>query len=162
MTDATEPTRYAARSSYEAWHPDAPATLTRDQAVLIDEVSDDSQTPASTISLVNDEKAGVYSASVGNTTEIARLVYNAAGEHRLILLATSVVTEFRKQGIATELIRRVLNDVRADEKTITIFCPVVRTFVEHNPLYADLVDPGRPGMTKWSRSREDPARLPGL
>jgi uncharacterized protein len=138
------------------------ATLIRDQGVLIDEVTDDSQTTASTISLVNDEKAGVYSASMRNTTEIARLVYNAAGEHRLVLLATSVVTEFRHQGVATELVRRVLNDVRADEKTITIFCPVVRAFVEHNPAYADLVDPRRPGMTEWSRGDEYPAGLPGL
>ena len=161
MTDPTDPARYAARSSYEAWHPDALATLTWDQAVLIDEVRDNSQTPISDISVVNDEKAGIYSAVVGNTG-VARLVYNAAGETRFVLLATSAFPEVRRQGIATELIRRVLNDVRADEKTITIMCPIVRTFIEHNPGYADLIDLRRPGMTKWSPSREHRAGLPGL
>jgi predicted GNAT family acetyltransferase len=68
-----------------------------------------------------------------------------------VLLATSVFPEFRKQGIATELIRRVLDDVRAQGKTVTIMCPIVRTFIEHNPEYADLIDPKHPGVTKGHR-----------
>jgi predicted GNAT family acetyltransferase len=79
---------------------------------------------------------------------IAGLPYKVAGDDRLVLLATSV---FRKQGVATELIRRVLDDVRAQGKTITIMCPVVRTFIEHNPEYADLIDPTYPGVTKGHR-----------
>jgi predicted GNAT family acetyltransferase len=67
-----------------------------------------------------------------------------------VLLATSVFPEFRKQGIATELIRRVLDDVRAQGRTVTIMCPIVRTFIEHNPEYADLIDSKRPGVTKGS------------
>jgi uncharacterized protein len=67
-----------------------------------------------------------------------------------VLLATSVFPEFRKQGIATELIRRVLDDVRTQGKTVTIMCPIVRTFIEHNPGYADLIDPKHPGVTKGS------------
>jgi GNAT superfamily N-acetyltransferase len=56
--------------------------------------------------------------------------------------------EFRKQGIATELIRRVLDDVRAQGKTVTIMCRIVRTFIERNAEYADLIDPEHPGVTK--------------
>ena len=56
-----------------------------------------------------------------------------------------------QQGIATELIRRVLDDVRAQGKTVTIMCPIVRTFIENNPEYADLIDSKHPGVTKGDR-----------
>jgi predicted GNAT family acetyltransferase len=100
--------------------------------------------------VVNDEKSGIYEAIVGDR-EIAGLPYDVAGDDRLVLLATSVFPEFRKQGVATELIRRVLDDVRARGKTVTIMCPIVRTFIEHNLEYADLIDPKRPGVTKGHR-----------
>ena len=79
---------------------------------------------------------------------MAGLTYDVAGDGRLVLQATSVFPEFRKQGIATELIRRVLDDVRAQGKTVTIMCPIVRTFIENNPEYADLIDPEHPGVTR--------------
>lgn len=48
-----------------------------------------------------------------------------------MLLATAVFPEFRKQGIATELIRRVLDEARSQGKTVITMCPIVRTFIEH-------------------------------
>jgi predicted GNAT family acetyltransferase len=144
MTDGTEQARYA----FE--HPDGNGTLGQDQIVLIDEVIDHPHAPAFDFAVVNDEKAGSYEAIVGDR-EIAGLPYNVAGDDRLVLLATSVFPEFRRQGVATELIRRVLDDVRAHGKTVTIMCPIVRTFIEHNPEYADLIDPEHPGVTKGHR-----------
>jgi predicted GNAT family acetyltransferase len=150
MTDRNEPTRYAFEYRDEAGYPDGKGTLTQDQAVLIDEVIDDQSGPAFDFAVVNDEKAGIYDAIIGDR-EIAGLTYNAAGDDRLVLLAASVYPEFRKQGIATELIRRVLDDVRVQGKTVTILCPIVRTFIEHNPEYADLIDPEHPGVTRGPR-----------
>ncbi|WP_200213034.1 GNAT family N-acetyltransferase [Micromonospora coerulea] len=147
MTDPTEPTRYAFEYLDEAGHPDEKGTLSQDQAVLIDEVIDDPHAPAFDFQVVNDEKLGIYNAIVGDR-EVAGLTYNVAGDDRLVLLATSVFPEFRKQGIATELIRRVLDDVRVQGKTVTTMCPIVRTFIEHNPEYADLIDPEHPGVTQ--------------
>ncbi|MET8355129.1 MULTISPECIES: GNAT family N-acetyltransferase [unclassified Micromonospora] len=147
MTGPAEPTRYAFEYPDEAGHPDEEGTLGQDQAVLIDEVLDDPHAPAFDFAVVNDEQAGIYDAIVGDR-EIAGLTYNVAGDDRLVLLAALVYPEFRKQGIATELIRRVLDDVRAQGKTVTILCPIVRTFIEHNPEYADLIDPAHPGVTK--------------
>lgn len=141
MTGPTAPSRYA----FE--YPDGKGTLSQDQTVLIDELLDDPHTPASDFEVVNDEKAGIYEAVVGDR-EIAGLSYNVADDNRLVLLAVSVFPDFRKRGIATELIRRVLDDVRAQGKTVTIMCPIVRTFIEHNHGYADLVDSKRPGVTK--------------
>ncbi|WP_329260012.1 N-acetyltransferase [Actinoallomurus sp. NBC_01490] len=150
MTDPTEPARYAFGHPDEAGRPDRNGTLSKDQIVLIDEVIDDPPVPALDFAVVNDEKAGIYEAIAGDR-EIAGLTYNVAGDDRLVLLAILVFPEFRKQGVATELIRRVLDDVRALGKTVTIVCPIVRTFIEHNPEYADLIDPYHPGVTKGHR-----------
>jgi predicted GNAT family acetyltransferase len=95
---------------------------------------------------VNDEKTGVYDAIVGDHP-VGGVTYNLIGDDRIVLLAVSVFPEFRGQGIATALIRRVLDDVRAHGKTVTNFCPVVATFIERNPDYADLINAEHPGVT---------------
>ena len=77
--------------------------------------------------------------------EIGRLDYTLTG-HRVVLASTVIVSSFQHRGIATELIRRVLDDVRATGKTITILCPIVRAFIDRYPQYADLIDHARPGM----------------
>ncbi|MFF4901823.1 GNAT family N-acetyltransferase [Streptomyces sp. NPDC001068] len=138
MSDPTEPNRSTvdgADSAGPGLPVEVPASATGDA---------DAHAPAIDFEVVKDEKAGVYEARAGGT-EVAGLTYQAAGGNRLVLLATSVFPEFRQRGIATELIRRVLDDVRAQGKTVTLTCPVVRTFVEHNPAYADLIDPQHPG-----------------
>ena len=150
MTDPTEPGRYAFEYPDEAGHADGKGALGQDQIVLIDEVTEDPHAPALDFAVVNDEKAGIYEAVVGDR-EIAGLPYHVAGDDRLVLLATSVVPEFRKQGIATELIRRVLDDVRTQGKTVTVMCPIVHTFIEHNPEYADLIDRKHPGAPRTHR-----------
>jgi len=99
--------------------------------------------------IVNDEKNGVYRAMVGDI-EIAGVPYDIVGDGRVVLLGTSVDPEYRKQGVGTELIRRVLDDVRTKGKSVTVMCPVVRRFIDHNHTYADLVDPKHPGVTRGS------------
>lgn len=116
----------------------------------MDELIDNPQASASDFEVINDQKAGIYEATVGDR-EIAGLPYNVADDDRLVLLAISVFPEFRRKGIATELIRRVLDDVRAQGKTVTIMCPIVRTFIENNPEYAGLVDSKHPGVAKGPR-----------
>ncbi|MET7672993.1 GNAT family N-acetyltransferase [Micromonospora luteifusca] len=141
MTDPTETTRYAFKS------PDEEGTLSQDQVVLIDKVIDDPHAPGFDFQVVNDEKLAIYNAIVAGR-EVAGLTYNVARDDRIVLLATSVIPEFRKRGIATALIRRVLNDLRVQGKTVTIMCPIVRTFIERNPEYAGLIDPEHPGVTQ--------------
>jgi predicted GNAT family acetyltransferase len=131
----------------EAGYPDGTGTLSQDQVVLIDEVADP-HSPAFAFEVVNEESTRSFDAIVGDT-EVGSLTYDLVdGEDRLVLLATSVFPEFRNEGIATELIRRVLDVVREQGKTVTIFCPIVRTFIDAHPAYADLVDPAHPGVTR--------------
>lgn len=146
MTDSSEPVSSAVERPDETGY-DENGTLSEDQVVLIDEVVDASHTAALDFRVVNDEKLGTYDAVVGDR-EVAGLTYSVTGDNRFVLLGTSVLPEFRKQGVATELIRHVLDDARAQGKTVTILCPIVRTFIEHNPEYADLIDAKHPGVTQ--------------
>ncbi|MEV4807266.1 GNAT family N-acetyltransferase [Nonomuraea sp. NPDC049421] len=143
MTDPT-PTPYASE------YPEGKNTPSEDQSVVVDEVIDDPHAPAFDFTVLKDEKAGIYEAVLGDR-EIAGLPYNVAGDDRLVLLATSVIPEYRRQGIGTELIRRVLDDVRTQGKTVTIMCPVVRAFIDRNPEYTGLVDPEHPGVAAGRR-----------
>lgn len=81
MTSPTEPNRSTV-GDVERADPGLPA---QDQAVVIDDASDNPPAPA--FDVVNDEETGVYEAKAGDT-EVAGLTYKAAGENRLVLLAT--------------------------------------------------------------------------
>ncbi len=63
-----------------------------------------------------------------------------------MLLAVSVFPEFRGRGVAMQLIRQVLDEVRAQGRTVTNYCPVVQTLLERHPDYAELIDTEHPGV----------------
>lgn len=136
--------RYQFEYPDEAGYPDGTGTLSQDQIILIDEVVDDPHALEIDFYVVKDEKNGVYEAIVGDT-EIAGVPYDVASDGRIVLLGTSVYPQYRNQGVGTAMIRRVLDDVRTQGKTITVLCPVVRTFIEHNPEYLELVVQKYPG-----------------
>ncbi|MFE3162465.1 GNAT family N-acetyltransferase [Streptomyces sp. NPDC059224] len=50
--------------------------------------------------------------------------------------------------------------MRAQGKTVTITCPIVRTFIERNPAYADLADPEHPGARRAVPVLDQPFRPP--
>jgi quinol monooxygenase YgiN/predicted GNAT family acetyltransferase len=86
-----------------------------------------------------------YDALVGD--EIAgTMLYEHEGP-RLVLTHTAVQNRFQHHGIATALIAAALDDIRAKGVKVTILCPIVTTFIERHPQYADLVDPEHPGLT---------------
>ena len=60
----------------------------------------------------------------------------------MTLIATSVFPEFRGQGAATALVRRVLDALRDEGLSVRVECPIVKTFVDGNPEYASLVARG--------------------
>jgi predicted GNAT family acetyltransferase len=134
----------------EAGYPDGVGTLSQDQAVLIDEVIADDHSPTVNFFVANNDKILTYEAIAGDTV-IGGLTYNVASDDRLVLIAAAVFPEFRGQGVATELIRRVLDDVRTRGKTVTILCPIVWAFIDRNPEYANLIDPALPGLDKRPR-----------
>ena len=113
------------------------------QFVLKDDLGDLHDGPPLNLDVLNDETAGIYEAIVDGTT-VGGVPYNLVGEDRIALLAVSVLPEFRGRGVSTELIRRTLDDARAQGKTVINYCPVVHTFIEKNPSYGDLIETNRP------------------
>jgi predicted GNAT family acetyltransferase len=146
MTAEFEPARYEFEYPDTAGYPDGTGTLSQDQKILIDEVLDADVKPEFEFGLVDDEQHGVYVAFVGDT-EIGGITYSLLG-NRIVLLAASVYPEFRHQGVATEMIRRILDIIQSQGRTVTIICPIVRTFIDSHPEYEDLVDANHPGVKK--------------
>lgn len=59
---------------------------------------------------------------------------------RLIFPHTEVDPAYEGQGLAGQLIRQALDDVRALGRQIVPACPFVRGWIERHPDYDDLVD----------------------
>lgn len=149
MTSAAEPNHSGTEQSDTSGYPDRESVLSQEQVTLMNEVASDPDAPELNLQVVDNKNTSVYEAVVDHR-DVAGLAYSVADNSRLILLSVSVAPDFRRRGIGTELIRRVLDDVRVQGKTVTIVCPIVLTFIENNPIYADLIDPEHPG--RHSRS----------
>lgn len=82
---------------------------------------------------------GRYEAH-GDGRLAALVAYDVEGSE-IALLHTVVQSWAEGQGVATRLVRHVLDDVRAQGGLrVRPVCTFVQGFVERNPGYADLVD----------------------
>ncbi|MEU4093267.1 GNAT family N-acetyltransferase [Streptomyces sp. NPDC026673] len=95
------------------------------------------------LDVVHDAEHGRWVAALGDEG-IGELSYRFVGG-RVVLLTTWVDPAYRKNRVATELISRVLDEIRESGKKITIICPVVGEFIDRNPEYAGLIDTVHPG-----------------
>ena len=62
---------------------------------------------------------------------------------RLVALHTEVASEFGGRGIASALVRRVLDDVRAAGGTVTPRCPLFAAHFQRHPEDGDVLAPPR-------------------
>jgi predicted GNAT family acetyltransferase len=97
------------------------------------------------IAVGHDEGLQQYGAWIG-TEQIGYLTYKLVGG-RVVLWSTMVLPAYRKHGVATELVAKALDDIRASGKTITIVCPIVWEVIRRHPQYEDLIDKVHPGVT---------------
>jgi predicted GNAT family acetyltransferase len=73
--------------------------------------------------------------------------YRDVGEGRAFE-HTIIAPEFEGRGLASELIRFVLDEATRAERRVLPFCPFVRLFIQAHPDYLILVDqPERFGLT---------------
>ncbi|MBT2566340.1 N-acetyltransferase [Arthrobacter sp. ISL-85] len=101
------------------------------------------------LDVINDAERGRWIAVLG-AEAIAELTYRFVGG-RVVLLSTWVSHAYRNHGVATELIGRVLDEIRPSGKKITIICPVVGEFIARNTQYLDLIDKTRPGSGAYPK-----------
>lgn len=76
--------------------------------------------------------------------QIGTLTYQLAGG-RFVLISTHVVEAHRHRGLASLMVGRALDDIRAAGRKLTIICPFVGDYIANHPDYADLVDAVHPG-----------------
>lgn len=101
------------------------------------------------LDVLNDAEHGRWIAILG-AEAIAELPYRFVGG-RVVLLTTWVDPAYRNSRVATELVSRVLDEIRESGKKITIICPVVGEFIARNPEYADLIDKSHPGAGAYPK-----------
>ena len=73
------------------------------------------------------------------------IVYEHAGDRRVVFTHTFVDPRFREHGVGNALVRGALDDVRAQGRTLTNFCDFVARYIDEHPEYADLLDAAHPG-----------------
>ena len=96
------------------------------------------------VTVKNNAESRSYDAFVDG--EVAgSIVYEHAGDQRVVFTHTFVEPRFRGRGIGNILVREALDDVRAKGLTLTNFCDFVGRFIDAHPEYADLLDAAHPG-----------------
>ena len=63
----------------------------------------------------------------------------------LVIMHTFVPLSHRGQGIASRMIKQVLEYIKANNIPIIVYCPAVNKYIDSHPEYRDLVD------TEYSR-----------
>ncbi|MFF5292067.1 GNAT family N-acetyltransferase [Paractinoplanes globisporus] len=92
--------------------------------------------------ITDNSELSTFEATIGGRTA-AGLVYSKVG-NRVVLMATSVLPEFRGRGLAARVIGGVLDQLRRQGRTATITCPFATAFVKSHPEYADVLNPDTP------------------
>jgi predicted GNAT family acetyltransferase len=77
-----------------------------------------------------------YEAYVGS--ELAGYADYHSHPGLVTVLHTEVDTAFEGQGVGSELVRRMLDDIRHRNMKVLPVCPFVRAFLQRHPEYADL------------------------
>ena len=63
-----------------------------------------------------------------------------------MIVAHTEIDERREgEGLGSELVRGVLDRIRASGKTVIPLCPFTAAYIQRHPEYVDLVDPGLRG-----------------
>ena len=73
------------------------------------------------------------------------LYYTHLKPNRYALQHTEVESSHQRQGVAGAMVRRVLDEIRTREGTITAICPFVVDYLSPTTTYADLIDARHPG-----------------
>lgn len=92
---------------------------------------------------VHDPARGRYEASVDGRPA-GHLAYERT-DHLVVLTRTEVEPSLEDRGVAEALVRRALEDARAEEARVAALCPFVSWWLDHHPDEAPC-SPGRPAL----------------
>ena len=86
----------------------------------------------------NNEDRRRYEISVDK--ELAGFAQYSVRPQRIIITHTEVFDQFEGQGLAGQLIKFALDDIRARGLDVVPLCPYAAAFIDKHPEYDDLVD----------------------
>ncbi|MER7443448.1 GNAT family N-acetyltransferase [Micromonospora avicenniae] len=89
------------------------------------------------------------------------LYYTHLKPNRYALRHTEVESSHQHQGVAGAMVRRVFDEIRAREGTITAICPFVVEFLSRTTAYADLIDARHPGYSDRAAAESAQAKTGG-
>ncbi|GAA2765325.1 N-acetyltransferase [Streptomyces paradoxus] len=78
--------------------------------------------------------------------------YRDRGEQR-VFFHTEIDDDFAGQGLAGQLVRSALADVRASGKRIVPVCPYVASYLKRHDGFADITDPVTPDVLGWLKEQ---------
>lgn len=90
--------------------------------------------------LVNDTAARRYRLLLDGQ-ELGFVEYDLVGDSAILIKHTEIGREFEGKGHGSELVRRVLDDVRRQAKTAIPICPYALNFIRRHREYIDVVRP---------------------
>ncbi len=109
------------------------------------------------LTVVEDGELRRYELLVAGTT-VVTLDFRVVGRRR-VLGHTEIAADQRGRGLATTLIKAVLDDLLSTGVLVTNYCPAVERFLQDHPQYAVVLDPSThrsirtPGSWQTRRSR---------
>ena len=102
--------------------------------------------PSATEELVDDTSRGRFEL-YRDSGLVGWLYYTHLKPNRYALQHTEVDPSHEHQGVASALVDRVLDEIRAREGTVTAICPFVVDHLSRTPAHADLIDARHPGYS---------------
>ena len=89
------------------------------------------------------------------------LYYTHLKPNRYALRHTEVEPSHQHQGVASAMVRRILDETRAREATITAICPFVVDYLSRTTTHADLIDARHPGYSDRAAAESAQAKAGG-
>jgi predicted GNAT family acetyltransferase len=96
------------------------------------------------LGVVENDQLRRYELLLAGTT-VGTLDFRVLGPRR-VLGHTEIIAAQRGRGLATFLIRTVLDDLLAGGVQVTNYCPAVERFLQRHPKYVVVLDPANPPM----------------
>lgn len=93
---------------------------------------------ASTITVTDNPERNRY--EVRQDGELAGFVTYRRSTNRVTLVHTEVDPAYAGKGLASQLARAALNDIRSRGESVIPLCPFIARFIEKHLEYADLVN----------------------
>lgn len=90
--------------------------------------------------LTNNEEKHQYEFHIGNFTPRIEYLKNNTGE--IYLTHTEVPAKLKGQGIASQLVQKVLADIEAQGARLVPLCPFVAGYIHRHPEWKRIVMPG--------------------